>query len=106
MIATDGGLPMARKQIRLDDVLEFAATPRGRATVFWAALAFAACHLIALISEPAAAGLGDALQRQLIHFSAVLCRFVLPCAVMLTGTVTYIANKLREGASGTQPRSL
>jgi hypothetical protein len=106
MIAPDGGLPMARKQIRLDDVLEFAATPRGRATVFWAAMAFAACHLIALITEPATSNLPDALQRQLIHFSAVLCRFVLPCAVMLTGTVTYIASKLRKSASSTRPRSL
>jgi hypothetical protein len=106
MIATYGGLPMARKQIRLDDVLEFAATPRGRATVFWAAMAFAACHLIALITEPVALNLTDALQRQLIQFSAVLCRFVLPCAVMLTGTVSYITGKLRESASGTRPRSL
>jgi hypothetical protein len=97
---------MARKQIRLDDVLEFAATPRGRATVFWAAMAFAACHLIALSSEPAAPNLTDALQRQLIHFSAVLCRFVLPCAVMLTGIVTYIASKWRKSASNTRPRSL
>lgn len=97
---------MRRKQIRLEDVLEFAATPRGRATVFWAAMAFAACHLVALGSEPAASNLSDALQRQLIHFSAVLCRFVLPCAVMLTGTVTYIASKWRESASGTPPRSL
>jgi hypothetical protein len=106
MIATYGGLPMARKQIRLDDVLEFSATPRGRATVFWAAMAFAACHLVVLITEPAGPAAPDALQQQLIHFSAVLCRFVLPCAVMLTGTVTYIASKLRKSASSTRPRSL
>jgi hypothetical protein len=96
---------MARKQICIDDVLEFAATQRGRSTVFWAAMAFAACHMAALLTEQSGANPNESLQLQLIHFAAVLCRFVLPCAVMLTGVATFVASKLRGSVSGSLPRS-
>jgi heme/copper-type cytochrome/quinol oxidase subunit 2 len=97
---------MARKRIRIEDVLEFAATPRGRSTVFWAAMAFAVCHIVALSTEQSAVNLSDSLPQQLIHFSAVLCRFVLPFAVMVSGLATYIASKLRRSAADSRPRSL
>jgi hypothetical protein len=100
-----GGMPMARKQIRLDDVLEFAATPHGRSTVFWAAMAFAVCHMAALLTEQSSVNPNELLQQQLIHFAAVLCRFVLPCAVMLTGVGSFVASKLRGSVSGSPPRS-
>ncbi len=96
---------MARKQNRIDDVLEFAATPRGRATVFWAAMAFAACHVAVLLTAQSGLNPNDALQQQLLHFAAVLCRFVLPCAVMLTGVTAFVAGKLRGSVSGSLPRS-
>jgi hypothetical protein len=105
MVSPYGGLTMARKQIRIDDVLEFAATQRGRSTVFWAAMAFAICHMAALMTEQSGVNATDALQQQLIHFAAVLCRFVLPCAVMLTGVATFVASKLRGSVSGNLPRS-
>jgi ABC-type dipeptide/oligopeptide/nickel transport system permease component len=95
---------MAHKRIRIDDALEFAATPGGRSTVFWAAMAFAACHLVAWSTEPSAANLSGSLRQELIHFGAVLCRFVLPCAVMLAGLAAYIASKLRKSAADTRPR--
>jgi hypothetical protein len=104
MILPYGGLPMARKQIRMDDVLEFAATPRGRSTVFWAAMAFAACHLVALLSGRSGMNSNDPLQQQLIHFAAVLCRFVLPCVVMLTGVASFVVSKLRGSVSDSRPR--
>jgi hypothetical protein len=97
---------MARKRIRIEHVLEFAATPRGRSTVFWAAMAFAACHLVALSTEQSAAAASDSLPQQLIHFSAVLCRFVLPFAVMASGLALYVASKLRKSAADSRPRSL
>lgn len=95
---------MARKQIHIDEVLEFAATPRGRATVFWAALSLAACHIVALSTEQSAANLNDPLQQQLIHFGAVFFRFVLPCAVMVTGLASYLVGKSRKTAAS-RPRS-
>jgi heme/copper-type cytochrome/quinol oxidase subunit 2 len=97
---------MARKRIRIEDVLEFAATPRARSTVFWAAMAFAVCHMVALSTEQSAANLSDSLAQPLIHFSAVLCRFVLPFTVMVSGLATYLISKLRRSAADSQPRSL
>jgi hypothetical protein len=97
---------MARKQIGIEAVLEFAATSRGRLTVFWAAIAFAACHIVALFTEAGAAIVNDDLQPQLIHFGAVLGRFVLPFAVMVTGLAGYIASRLRRSAPDTAPRFL
>jgi heme/copper-type cytochrome/quinol oxidase subunit 2 len=96
---------MASKQNRIEDVVEFASTARGRSTVFWAAIAFAVCHVVALSTEQSAANLNGALQPQLIHFGAVLCRFVLPCAVMVTGVFTYIASKFRGSVSSSRLRS-
>jgi hypothetical protein len=96
---------MARKQIRIEDVLEFAATPRGRSTVFWSAISFAVCHLIVMTTEQTGAYSTDSLEQQLIHFGAELCRFVLPVAVMLIGLSSYVASKFRGSASGIRPRS-
>jgi hypothetical protein len=96
---------MARKQIRMEQVLEFAATARGRATVFWAAISLAVCHIVALSTEQAAANLNGSLQQQLIHFGAVFFRFVLPCAVMTIGLVTYLVGKSRKSAASSRPHS-
>jgi hypothetical protein len=86
---------MARKTIRVEDALQFAATPLARSTVLWAALAFAASHLVALATEPVTLSLQGDLQRELIHFAAVLFRFVLPFAVMLIGLGSYVATRSR-----------
>jgi len=86
---------MARKTILAEDAWQFAATPLARSTVFWAAVAFAACHLVALATEPAALNLKGDMQRELIHFAAVLFRFVLPFAVMLIGLGSFVATRSR-----------
>jgi hypothetical protein len=71
---------MARRQDLFADVLKFACSVRLRASVYRAALAFAACHLIAVLTDAQ----GDILQ-QLVHFAAVLCRFALPLVFLGAG---------------------
>ena len=95
---------MARKH-RIADALSFAATPCCRGTVFWAALAFAACHLLAAGTDSPAAGVNANLTLELIHFVAVLCRFLIPFGIMLAG-FALLASRWRRSASDIGPQSL
>lgn len=97
---------MARNRNRVADALDFAATPRWRAAVFWSAVAFAVCHGLALATDSQGASLNGNLPLELVHFVAVLCRFLMPFGIMLAGFTAFLANKWRRNASGIDPRSL
>jgi len=81
---------MPKSQI-FDDLQRFASTSRSKSMVTLAAVSFAICHLIAMVTSPAAAGgaadLDGEIPRQLIHFVAELCRFALPLGVMVVGMI-------------------
>ena len=96
---------MARNQNRVADALNFAATPRWRATVLWAAVAFAICHVLAVATDAHGASL-NGLSLELVHFLAVLCRFLMPFGIMLAGCTAVLASKRRRNASGIGPQSL
>ncbi|HEY2530012.1 MAG TPA: hypothetical protein VGJ20_19085 [Xanthobacteraceae bacterium] len=72
-----------------DDLLQFASTSRSKSIVTLAAVSFAVCHVVAIGTTPAltqgGAELDAEIPRQLIHFAAVLGRFVLPLGVMIVG---------------------
>ena len=97
---------MARKHNRVADALNFAATPRWRATVLWAAVAFAVCHGVAVATDAHGASLKGNLPLELVHFVAVLCRFLMPFGIMLAGFTAVLASKWRRSASGIDPQSL
>jgi len=82
---------MALKWRIIDDLLHFASTSRSRSTVTLAAVSFAICHLVVMGTGPAPAGetvdFQGEISRQLIHFAAELCRFVLPLGVMVIGMI-------------------
>jgi hypothetical protein len=88
---------MAFKSRIFDNLLHFASTSRVRSTVTLAAVSFAVCHLVVVASASAAAGESGALQsdipRQLVHFTAELCRFALPLGVMVVGTIQQLARR-------------
>lgn len=74
-----------------DDILHFASTSRSRSSVTLAAVSFAICHLAAMATGPAAGLAADSdleIPRQLIHFAAEFCRFVLPLGFMVVGFAT------------------
>jgi hypothetical protein len=79
---------MALKYRVFDQLLHFASTPRSRATLTLAAVSFAVCHLVAIGTLPPAGITADSdleIPRQMIHFAAEFCRFVLPLGFMLAG---------------------
>jgi hypothetical protein len=79
---------MALKYRIFDQLLHFASTSRSRATVTLAAVSFAICHLVAIGTVPAAGITADSdleIPRQMLHFAAEFCRFVLPLGFMLAG---------------------
>jgi hypothetical protein len=74
-----------------DELLNFVSTSRSRSTVTLAAVSFAICHLAAMATGPAAGGIVDSdleIPRQLIHFTAEFCRFVLPLGFVVAGFAT------------------
>jgi hypothetical protein len=82
---------MALKIRVFDELLHFVSTSRSRSTVTLAAVSFAFCHLAAIATGPAAAVTADSeleIPRQLIHFAAEFCRFVLPLGLMVAGFAT------------------
>jgi hypothetical protein len=72
----------------LNELVRYASTSRLKSAVSLAAISFAVCHAIVMASTPSqAAILGDLdadIPRQVLHFGAVLCRFVLPLLVMIS----------------------
>jgi hypothetical protein len=58
-----------------------------KSAVSLAAISFAVCHVMVMATAPSPATItGDLdadIPRQLLHFGAVLCRFVLPLLVMI-----------------------
>ncbi len=78
---------MAHKS-RVNDLLQLASASRTRSAVALAAISFAICHLVAQGTGAADNGrLSDDLEitRQLTHFAAELCRFVLPLGFLAAG---------------------
>jgi surface polysaccharide O-acyltransferase-like enzyme len=80
---------MAHKFRLVDDLLHLASTSRSRSVVTAAAISFAVCHFVVLVTAPtsvAIAGNLDAeIPRQLVYFAAVLCRFAVPLGIMIVG---------------------
>jgi hypothetical protein len=72
---------------RVDDLLHFASASRSKSAVTLAAVSFAACHLIVMgtASLGASADLDVEIPRQIIHYAAELCRFLLPLGFMVAG---------------------
>jgi len=63
----------------MQELLEFTSQPKWRSAIWFAALSFAVCHIVAIAMPPVT------LESALIHFAAVLLRFLLPCACFLVG---------------------
>jgi hypothetical protein len=79
---------MAHKAQLFDNLLNFASTQRSKSTVTLAAVSFAVCHLLFVGTAPVRAGAADLdveIPRQLMHFAAELCRFILPLGFMVAG---------------------
>jgi hypothetical protein len=74
---------------KLENFLNLASAPRSRSVVTAAAVSFAVCHLVVLATASTAVvmvGNFDAeILRQLVHFTAVLCRFAMPFSIMIVG---------------------
>ena len=91
---------MAQKHGVLEDLQHFASTSRSRSAVTLAAVSFALCHLAVMGTAPGpAAALADLdaeIPRQLMHFAAVLCRFLLPLGFMAVG----FFNRAKAARSG------
>jgi hypothetical protein len=80
---------MALKSRVFDDFLHFASTSRSKSAVTMAAVSFAICQLIVMgtASSGVSADLDAEIPRQLVHFAAELCQFVLPLGFMVAGVV-------------------
>ena len=74
------------------DFFEFTSHPKCRSAVLLAAVSFAAFHLIAIVTPPVS------LEAELIHFAAVLLRFVLPAVCFAVGVAAYLNSEQRESA--------
>ena len=78
---------MAHKHAVVDDLLHRFSTSRSRSAVTLAAVSFALCHCAVIASTPGPAGISAdfdvEIPRQLIHFAAAICRFVLPLGFMV-----------------------
>jgi hypothetical protein len=82
---------MALKAQVFGNFLNFASTQRSKSTVTLAAVSFAICHLIVMGTAPvhvSGADLDVEIPRQLMHFAAELCRFILPLGFMVAGLAT------------------
>lgn len=65
------------------DFLAFTSHPKLRSAVLLAAVSFAVFHLLALATPPVS------LEAELIHFGAVLLRFLLPTACFAIGVAAW-----------------
>jgi hypothetical protein len=82
---------MALKAQVFGNLLNFASTQRSKSTVTLAAVSFAICHLVVMGTAPVHVGGADLdveIPRQLMHFAAELCRFILPLGFMVAGLAT------------------
>ena len=77
-------VPIARF---IDELLHFASASRSKSAVTLAAVSFAVCHLavIGSASSGVSADMDAEIPRQLVHFVAEVCRFVLPLGFMVAG---------------------
>lgn len=93
---------MAHEHGALENLLHFVSTSRSRAAVTLAAVSFAVCHFAALGTTPGPAGVSADMDveipRQLMHFAAVFCRFVLPLGFMVAGFALH--KKARNTVAG------
>jgi hypothetical protein len=84
---------MAPKSRFVDDLLRVVSASRSRSAVTLAAVSFAICHFVvigtATANAAATADLDAEIPLQLIHFAAVVCRFVLPLGFMVVGFTTH-----------------
>jgi hypothetical protein len=71
------------------DLFAFTSHPKWRSAVLLAALSFAAFHLLALATPPVS------LEAELIHFGAVLLRFLLPAVCFAVGVAAYLNSEHR-----------
>ncbi len=65
------------------DFLAFTSHPTWRSAILLAAVSFAAFHLLAVATPPVS------LEAELVHFAAVLLRFVLPTACVIVGVAAW-----------------
>ncbi len=65
------------------DFLAFTSHPKWRSAVLLAAVSFAAFHLLALATPPVS------IEAELIHFGAVLLRFLLPTVCFAVGVAAW-----------------
>jgi len=68
----------------MDEFLQFTSHPKWRTAILFAALSFAAFHIVAVATPPVS------IETQLIHLGAVLLRFVLPCVCFAAGMIAFI----------------
>ena len=71
------------------DFFAFTSHPKWRSAVLLAAVSFAAFHIVAVATPPVS------LQAELIHFGAVLLRFLAPVVCFAFAVAAY----LKSGAS-------
>jgi hypothetical protein len=78
---------MALKSRVFDDLLHFASASRSKSAVTLAAVSFAICHLVVMgaTSFGPHADLDIEIPRQILYFTAELCRFALPFGFMVAG---------------------
>jgi hypothetical protein len=75
----------------MHDFLAFTSHPKWRSATLLAAVSFAAFHLLAIATPPVS------LEAELIHFGAVLLRFLLPTACFVVGLAAYLNPGRRGG---------
>ena len=78
------------------DFFAFTAHPKWRSAILLAAVSFAAFHLLAIATPPVS------LEAELIHFGAVLLRFLLPTACFVAGVSACLNSTDRRSASRTR----
>ena len=66
------------------DFFAFTSHPKWRSAILLAALSFAAFHLLAMATPPVS------LEAELIHFGAVLLRFVAPAVCFGVAVAAYL----------------
>jgi hypothetical protein len=80
---------VAQKHGVLGDLQHLASTARTRSAVMLAAVSFSLCHVAVMATAAGPSGvtadLDADIPRQLLHFAAVLCRFLLPLGFMAVG---------------------
>jgi hypothetical protein len=90
---------MAFNAPRVDDLLRVASTSRSKSVVTLAAVLFAVCHVVAMLTGPwpahGSVAADPDIPRQLIHFAAVLCRFALPLGVIILGIIQPRSKRFR-----------